>query len=165
MAAKKQSKVGKMKTGIAGGAILGLLILGAYLGQLFNFNGPGSGGDSNSEKETPADVQVKAPVDTDSTTGAGDKSEGQTGKSEVIEVIIDEKDYLLKQGEKPFKKISIDQLISLTKQAPGNSDGLRLRIYRKPTSKTSAEVKLQQAIDEAKIPELAVYHVQKLFEE
>ena len=50
-------------------------------------------------------------------------------------------------------------MIALTKAAAGDANGIRVIVYRKGTSRPSAENALQDAFNEAKISDTAVFWV------
>ena len=173
MTTDKKTKPKKLKRTLMGGGILGLLILGAFLGRFLNLPGMNKPGVKDSEvvaknkkKEEinpSSSPQPKVITSKPKETTAGSQL---VSASEVIEVIIDDRKFFLKSKEdnQPLKEIELDMLMTLVKKTAGNEDGLRLRIFRTPTSKSSKEGELDQALNEAKIPDNAIYRVKDLLE-
>lgn len=77
---------------------------------------------------------------------------------ETIKVVIAERSFSLRsnEGEQP---VELAEVIRQVRRATGDADGIRLRIYRKSSSRPSAESALQSALAEAGIPEDAVLWV------
>ena len=55
--------------------------------------------------------------------------------------------------------IELPELIRLIEQAPGDADGLRVRVYLKSTARASAEENLKTALKEAGINEASIFWV------
>lgn len=70
----------------------------------------------------------------------------------VVRVVIDNQSYFLR-GEAGDEPIELKQLVELVKAAPGDEDGTRVRIYRRLSSRTSAELALNTALVDAGIKE------------
>ena len=81
--------------------------------------------------------------------------------SDVVRVVIDDHDFLLRNSQDDSKdvKISLPKLIQRIKQAPGDGDGLRVRIYRKTTARASTEENLKNELATAGIEETAIFWV------
>lgn len=148
------------KRNILGAALVAGIGLGIYLGKLpfLGFGmGDGSGKHTNGK--------------TDSTSGDSETtgnepamvstvSEGElpTAVPDVVKVLIDERDFLLRKSNEDVP-ISLGNLIHLIKLAPGDGDGVRLRIYERSSARVSAEEKLKQALLDANVPDSAVFWV------
>ena len=80
--------------------------------------------------------------------------------SDVVRVLIDDRKFKLKSeisgAEIP---VDLEKLIELIQQAPGDKDGLRVRIYRTTTARASAEESLKQELTAAGIDETAIFWV------
>ena len=76
----------------------------------------------------------------------------------VTKVVIDDRSYFIRsaEGDRP---VEIAEVIALTKAAAGDSNGIRVIVYRKGTSRPSAENALQDAFNEAKISDTAIFWV------
>ena len=136
---------------------------------LMFMNGFG-GGDGDSDSDTGGDNLI---VSTDTQNDAGDKDqkgdEGDAGglavaeqqalEDGVLEILIDETEYfLVLPGEEPiYRPSGVADLVVLAKQTRGDSNGIRVKILRRETSRTQAEVELKQALADAGVGEDAVY--------
>lgn len=152
------------KRNILGTALIAGIGMGVYLGQ---FKGFGLGGGSQfglglSDGETQATIESPAgaikpldikPVDPENSVTSQDVSD-------VVRVLIDDRKFKLK-SEISGAEIPVDlkKLIELIQQAPGDEDGLRVRIYRTTTSRASAEESLKQELTAAGIDETAIFWV------
>ncbi|MSR56370.1 MAG: hypothetical protein EXS05_01695 [Planctomycetaceae bacterium] len=117
--------------------------------------GVGSSGANDPDiSETAAKIPTVSPV---KQTKVSD--EPGSGRVPVaIKVVIAERSFSLSsnEGERP---IDVAEVVELVKRTRGDADGIRLRIYRKPSSRPSAETALQNALTEAGIGEDAVLWV------
>ena len=91
-------------------------------------------------------------TDQQSTTAENAATSATIEKPAVVKVVVAERAFTLRSenGERP---IQLPEIIDLVKQAPGDIDGIRLRIYRKQTSRASAEDALGTALTDAGIRE------------
>lgn len=151
------------KRNILGAALAGGIAVGIYLGQWSFLGGGGTGfwGLTNSGGTSPSTADSK-------------KDSGQTGSTKpevspsdetepttipkVVRVLIDDREYLL-QGASGDSPISLTKLIDLIKKAPGDEDGIRVRIKEKSNMRMSMEEKLKDALTAAGIPDSAVLFV------
>ncbi len=83
---------------------------------------------------------------------------------DVLGIMIDEYDYfLVVPGEDViYRPTKVDRLLELAEQAKGDSNGIRVRIVRRETSRTKAEVDLKTALAGIGIGEDAVYMPEEL---
>lgn len=144
------------KRTILGAALVAGIGLGIWLGPNFKglfpfgsgeYGQKGEGGDkTESSSDQPASVSID--------------SQGALPVTvpDVVKVLIDEREFLLRQTDEDVP-ITLPNLIHLTKQAPGDANGVRLRIYEKSTARASAEEKLKQALVDAGIPDDAIFWV------
>ena len=157
------------KRNILGTALIAGIGLGVYFGQ---FKGFGLGGGSQfglglSDGETQATIESPAgaikPLDikpVDIKPLDPENSVTPQDVSDVVRVLIDDRKFKLK-SEISGAEIPVDlkKLIELIQQAPGDEDGLRVRIYRTTTSRASAEESLKQELTAAGIDETAIFWV------
>ena len=147
------------KRNILGTALIAGIGLGVYFGQ---FKGFGLGGGSQfglglSDAETQATIESTAgatkPLDPENRITPHDVSH-------VVRVLIDDRKFKLK-SEISGEEIAVDleKLIELIKHAPGDQDGLRVRIYRTATARASAEESLKQELTAAGIDETSIFWV------
>lgn len=141
------------KRTVLGAALVAGVIVGQYLPDFWNGFGGGSTvgvgiGDSatGSKEETssdtsemPAEVEITLPENVPA----------------VIKVVIDDRSFFLRseEGDRP---VEIAEVIALAKAASGDADGVRVRVYRKGNSRSSAENALLDAFHAAKISDDAV---------
>lgn len=136
---------------------------------LMFMNGFGSG-DGDSESEDGGDnLMVSTDTQTDGDDeqqdGEGADTEGLTEaeqqalKDGVLGILIDETDYfLILPGKEPiYRPSDLDELVRLAMHAKGDSNGIRVKILRRESSRTLAEIELQQALTDAGIKQDAVY--------
>lgn len=73
--------------------------------------------------------------------------------SPVIEVLIENETLFLMNkvidGQKEQTEISLGDLIKKTKQATGNSEGVKVRVLRKKSAKKVTRLQLQEALNKA----------------
>lgn len=133
------------KPAVAGGLVAALVALGMFLGSLLNGLGlgPGGGGRPNHDgrvsEERPAQPRDADP-DREITLG------------DVVTVRIEEDELYVQEpadGGTVERQVSLERLIELAKRAPGNAQGIRVRIERGPTSIPIVENRLEEALREA----------------
>lgn len=143
----------------AAGVILGVNLPDFWKG--FGGGGPGFLGFGPPAGNGPAESET-TPRAAVSTVSQTTESEGESvragGPSSVVKVVISERSLWLRtrEGDRP---IEVAEVVDLVKLAPADADGIRLRIYRKPSSRPSAESALQSALTDAGIPENAILWV------
>lgn len=105
----------------------------------------GAGGTSAT---TPAN-QAKSPGE-----GASPSSAGPTPKT--VSLVISDRAFLLRTaaGDQP---VTLQRILQLVAETPGDDDGCRVKIARSASSRTSTELELQDALKQAGIPESAIY--------
>lgn len=148
------------KRNILGVVLIAGIWLGAYLGK-WGLGlgdglglGPGSHASIPSGTNNPSSESENAqPFEPEK-----EKSVALPESTKFVKVMIDDRNYLLVNGTKE-EPISLPKLMELVNQAPGDEDGIRLRIYEKSTARMSAEEGLKEAIEKEKIPETAVIWV------
>ncbi len=155
MAADSRSSLFR-KRNFLGAALLAGVGLGVYLGK-FNFGlgggtqfGIGSSGDGMQVTTTggtikPLEVKEELPIPV----------------PKVVRILIDERQYYLRSEESGGQDtlIELPKLIQLIEKAPGDDDGLRVRVYLKSTARASAEENLKTALKEAGINEASIFWV------
>jgi hypothetical protein len=149
------------KRNILGAVLVAGIMAGVYLGDMWKGFGGGSTlgvglGDpsSSSTAASPGDSETKK---TESSTATKESAEDPNAAAQlemnvppVIKIVIDDRAYSIRSanGDKPAE---IPRIIELIKAAPGDADGIRVRIYKKLSSRTSAEIALQEAFSAAGI--------------
>ena len=146
------------KRTILGGALVAGIGLGVWLGLPFKgFLGLGHGSGQYDEKGETGDKKESSSAQPASVS-IDSQGELPVTIPDVVKVLIDERDFLLRQADEDVP-ITLSNLIHLIKQAPGNEDGVRLRIYEKSSARASAEESLKQALVDAGIPDSAIFWV------
>lgn len=118
---------------------------GVYLGDFMK--GPGWGGSSKgtgNSTGTGKDGTIDQQHVTDKTEAAPENVVAQP-QTPVVKVVIADRSYFLRsaEGDQP---IELDQVVAQAIAAKGDEDGVKIRIYRKLSSYTSAELALQDAL-------------------
>jgi len=168
-----------MRTKVAGGAALGILALGLWLGsQMGGFGlgtfGLGEGGESIPEgnsQETPVDpgdinVSTETPITTPGPTRPGVETSGAIPESphwEVMPILIDKDGYRIPGAGTDFKSeqtpdisgfitASLETVVNLAVQTKGNSFA-RVRLFKDPLASAQTRSDLIDALIEAGIRE------------
>ena len=161
MAADSRSSLFR-KRNFLGAALLAGVGLGVYLGK-FNFGWGGGNqfgiGSSGTETQVTSAAGNIKPLEAKKETKA--KEEIPAVIPDVVRILIDEREYYLRSenGGDQDVPIELPRLIRLIEQAPGDEDGLRVRVYLKATARASAEENLKTALKEAGINEASVFWV------
>jgi len=140
----------------------GILILGIILGQFFGLTpgintGPGEG-----EKQPQTDSEESS-----QTIMASNESdvvpvliqpEPRKEKSlaelplKTLDILIDDRSYLVKsdsQSREQYHPAELQEIIRLARQATGDEDGIRVRVYRKGSARVVPEAKLKEELKQA----------------
>ncbi len=149
---------------ILGTALIAGVIVGQYLPDFWNGFGGGSTpsvGIGDPKTGTPGELtdgSADKTTDTDTDKPAEDDIKLPAEVPPVTKVVIDDRSYFIRSadGDRP---VEIAEVIALTKAAAGDANGIRVIVYRKGTSRPSAEHALQDAFNEAKISETAIFWV------
>jgi len=137
---------------VLGAVLVAGIATGIYVGKFWKGFGGGSSlgvgvGDPQANSQAGADAkspEIKTP----------DRPEPESPPPadvpRVVRVVIDDQSYFVRSegGDEP---IDLKQIVALTRAAAGDEDGIRIRIYRKFSSRTSAELALSAALVEAGI--------------
>ena len=155
------------KRTIVGGAIVGGLAIGMLLGGKIPGFGNGAGltreaeGTAAAERAEPSEpnAAAKPEVSTPAVAQADEKPAEPAAKPEkkeppkppeVIDVMVEESNYSVSRGGVGnYRDLKLSQIITLAKMTTGNDDGLRVRIYRKPSAKYLAYATLQHELEAA----------------
>lgn len=150
------------KRNVLGAALVAGIGLGVYLGQ---FKGLGLGGgshlgigtsdggaaDGNAQAVAGSTAPILKPLESN-------KSEDAILTSDVIRILIDDRDFLVRSAKTGDSGVSVPlpKLIKLVQQAPGDADGIRVRISMKTNARASAEEKLRKELEAAGIDDAAI---------
>lgn len=164
----------------------GLAVVLALIALMFFQGGQLGDGDSDGEGNSNADPLASAdpaatPINTtevrstleqssdaedpsDSVEQGGLTADEQTALADgVLEVLIDENDYfvILPGTVTIYRPTEIPKLLQLAQQTTGDSNGIRVRILRRETSRAKAEIDLKTALAGIGIGADAVYMPQE----
>jgi hypothetical protein len=76
--------------------------------------------------------------------------------AKTLRVLIRDRSYFLKDGSQETS-ITLDALVGALRNTDGDEDGIRLRVYRAENARVTADVQLKEALQQAEIPESAIY--------
>jgi hypothetical protein len=130
--------------------------LGMRLSDL-NFGAGGGTGIGLSGYSRPGDVPRDSSLPEPPKEGA--KGGRGATRGDVLEVVIDGRDYALRQSgdvKDEYVPTSLNEVVAMAKESPGNRDGVRVRVYRRGTALPSAEEALQRALQDAGLGESTV---------
>lgn len=145
------------------GTVLAIgIAVGVYLGDLWKGFGTGNSGNDAAKKTSTEtkegesnkdDTQTLAMVDNTSVTRPTSKpTTGSDVVTQVVKVIVADRSYFVRTAEGD-EASDLKSIVSLAKSATGDVDGIRIRVYRRPTSRTAAEIALSEALTAAGITE------------
>ncbi len=160
---------GTTKAGVSVGAIV-LGMLAFLLLRGFGPGGPGGSGGAGDAGEGSGDAQdltsvdagedaTSAPADSDRSSAqprglSGDdddltSDERNALASQVLNVLIDERQFLIQIAATPtplFRPSPLARIAELAARAPGDTNGIRVRILRRETARPSAENELREVL-------------------
>lgn len=117
------------------------------------------------EERTSAEPPVQSEPEMQPVAALG--ADDAVGTEGAVEVLIDGREFFLRRGdgeEGEWVKANGDSVVSYAKQATGDSTGVRVRIFRKPTARASAEETLVEALGLAGISSNEIDVPEKLVE-
>lgn len=147
---------GTSRAGIGGGAIL----IGIALFLLFRGFGPGGTGLTGSGSgesggktmvTTTGDAEVvstateKSIAAPDTVQGGLTDDERKALSGDILTVLIDERSFLIElpsRSEPVFRPASLERIVELAALARGDTNGIKIRILRRQTSRASSEQEL-----------------------
>ena len=148
----------RTKATIGGGIIIAAMIAGAMLSDYFNFRGFGLGDGDGARAMLPLNSQQTDDSSSDDerrqvSAELPDERAARSGPplqpGEVLNVVIDGRDYAVRQvidGEERLHPLSLAEVVELAKAAPGNNEGIKVRVLRRESSRPTAEQALEQAL-------------------
>ena len=157
----------------------GVAVVVAALLLMF-LNGGGLGSGDGEDETNSGDVSVNAdpgesgsdspPADTetkkadDSESGGLTTDEKQALDSGTLGILIDETEFfmVIPGTDTIYRPKDLSRLVELAELATGDANGIRVRILRRETSRTSAEVELTTALENKGIGQDAVYMPREL---
>lgn len=140
----------------------GVLILGIILGQFFGLTpgintGPGEGEGEEKTKSTADSQAILASTESDIVPVLIQPEPKQKrSQSElplkVLDILIDDRSYLVKASSQPqdrYRPAEIEEIVQQAKQASGDEDGIRIRVYRKGSARVIPESLLKDELKKA----------------
>ncbi len=150
----------------------GVIVVVALLALMF-FRGPGMGTDDGKTSESQPMASTELPQSQPasiSTAPSELKKEPETGgltpdeqqalSSDVLSILIDEREYLMEvsgSGGPVFRPATLSRLLELASQAKGDSNGIRVRVVRRENARASAENQIKLELSKIGIGEDAIY--------
>lgn len=148
---------------VAAGVVIGALVA-KYLPD-FNFgagagSGPATQAVSKSDEQTTVSETKPAPAATVETKSAtaettvNDEGTEPSAPVEAISVLIDGKNYLLRngsEGQSEFQPATLGEVIKAASATKGEANGIRVRVAEKSSSKETAEQALRESLHDAGI--------------
>jgi len=144
------------KRTVLGGALLAGIGLGIYIGKFNGLGwGPGDGknGENNGQTRATTDTTAVPTTPVESSEQADPKT-----APKFVRVVVDEHNYLLREGGKE-ESIQLPQLIKLIEKAPGDEEGIRVKIYQKLSARMAALEEIKKELNAAGIPDTAIFWV------
>lgn len=168
----------RAKWGIGAAAVVGLAW---FLSNFFNMDIGGIGTDRGIHIEAPSaslmrspeeprdDAEREPPLQTEPETEpvAAIGPEEAVGSEGAVEVLIDDRTYYLRRGagdDAEWVEASGDAVVSYAEKAKGDSTGVRVRLFRRPTARASAEETLIDALGHAGLTSAEIDVPEKLVE-
>ncbi len=142
---------------VLGAVLVAGIAAGVYLGGVWKGFGGGSmqgigiGDPSPTPTQKSSDSKVGAKGDTKSvvvTDSDPDREKTSTVSGpapQVVKVVIADRSYFLRSADGD-QAAELKQVVSVAKTAIGDEDGIRVRVYRKLSSRTAAEIALRDAL-------------------
>jgi hypothetical protein len=139
---------------VVGVTAVGALCVGIWLGGWFKGLGLGEG-----------TGQVEVSLDPGRTKQGVTQAASEPGKTAIVpptvlEVVVDQQEYFLKQaetGKVAPAPLPLEQVVKLATAAKGDGDGYKIKIYRKASSLHMAESILKEELTKAGLTELEIY--------
>ncbi len=145
---------------LAGAILIALALLLLFRG--FGLGGSGTTGAGSAEAEADSQttlITTSVPARTETSASGGVPVSGGTGREDglsdderkalsgnVLSVLIDEHDYRLQlpdAAEPAYVTVPLQRIVELAGFAKGDSNGIRVRILRRESSRASAEERLK----------------------
>lgn len=141
------------KRNILGAVLAAGIAVGLYLGDIWKGFGGGTTvgigiGDSSSQGTVDGTGDGTKHVNVEATEDAPAEVTTPVPASpvtHVVKIVIADRSYFLRspEGDQP---VELKELVSQAKAATGDEDGIRVRVYRKLTSRPAVEIALNDAL-------------------
>lgn len=146
------------KRNILGAVLVAGIAVGVYLSDFFKGFGLGDGTASKSTQESKepgddADSTAQTVASIDSADSVEPRTPPDPEKpavapapaTQVVKVVIADRSYFVRAADGD-QSAELKQVVALAGAATGDEDGIRVRVYRKLSSRTAAEIALRDAL-------------------
>jgi hypothetical protein len=146
------------KRNILGAVLVAGIAVGVYLSDLFKGFGLGDGTASKTTQEstepddatentaqTVASIDSAASIDPTTPPDLEKPAAVPAQASQVVKVVIADRSYFVRSPEGD-QSAELKQVVALAGAASGDEDGIRVRVYRRLSSRTTAEIALRDAL-------------------
>ena len=168
MAKKSPLRAGRRAT--MGAAI----VLAALLATLLMDRHGSGGGDSDNDIERSLHEPQVSANPSDAAVSSESRKAGLTNDKKTamlgntLHILIDDFDYRIRTrngGGEQWTRIDLDRLLIHAAEAPGDSNGIRVRVQKRVTARASAEQNLRDALAARGIGSDAVFESSELLEQ
>ncbi len=142
-------------TGIGIGALVSYLLPGLNFGLGTGTAENGAKGTANPDAPPPGSNKPKQPAKSRTATGADESGV----PAEVVFVLIEDREYLLRrgpEGQAVYESADVDMVVKAALAATGDSNGIKIRIAQKSSSRELAERQLKEKLEAAGIKKDAI---------
>ncbi len=156
---------------LVGGGVVIAVAAGIYFGDLFKGPGlgPGDGpGNDSGQVSLHSTDQQPVPPPEPMPPNPPDPDEPATSEepepSNVVEVIVDGRQYLQKTGQgdaAKYQPVELSQLVERAEKAPGDQTGVKIRVAHRQTAITGAIDQLEEALLESGLSPDAIHWVEQ----
>lgn len=142
---------------VAGGVVIGAIVLGMYLANLWK--GPGLGGEDTGTSTESVEADNTADVQTSLQPPA--QPAESTSTLPYVTVVIHGNSYRITDGQNPNTgmDVSLDTVISRVAKVKGTTEGIRLRIMLDPSAQEGARSDLYSALEQNGIRSEAIQEI------
>lgn len=138
---------------IAGGLVIAGAVLGTFMSGLFPGFGSGNGigaqvGETDASSASPETSSNEPPKETVPVEQPASRPV-ESAPPVILEVRIDNHDYLVPDGNGGFRQTELDEIVRLARTTTGNDDGIRVRIVRTRSARFAAWSALYDSLEEA----------------
>lgn len=150
------------KRNILGAVLIAGIATGVYLSDYLKGWGLGGGPGISGSNASKGTLNTGADSGDDKNTAATVDStpnyapdESVAHPPQVLKVVVADRSFFIREtGEVPeLTQVDLKQIVRRAKAATGDDDGIRVRVYRKSSSRASVEVELRDALVAAGITE------------
>lgn len=130
---------------VGGGIIVGLIALGLWWNGLGPGLGPGDGGGGDGTSESSSTSTSSNNGDGHTSHDDGDRDSLSPGPGDRLTVLIRGDRYELVREDRNVP-VTLEEIVELVREMPGDDDGIRVVITHDPTGVSGAQSDLEQAL-------------------